>query len=175
MRRGKWEVRAFYIPHVPPPPPCQGWYEYETFTRFICILDHSSNNMQWLVRSSVVLNRSAVNNMYTDMCSPLGAWSRDRWYCVHCFLSSIQTVYSQVDSQTADGSDHSYRLSIHQSTWIHVHTVWSPNFRYFALLAIESSTTHLFQKRSVLFLQQYLLKGKSSSAKCVILSHPSEN
>ena len=55
--------------------------------------------------------------------SLLGAWSRDWWYCVYCLLSSIQTVYSQADSQTADGSDHSLRLSLHQSTWLHVHKV----------------------------------------------------
>lgn len=53
-----------------------------------------------------------------------GAWRWHWWYCVHCFLSSIQTVYSQAYSQTADGSDHSHRLSLHQSTWLHVYKVW---------------------------------------------------
>lgn len=53
-----------------------------------------------------------------------GTWSWHWWYCVDCFLSSIQTVYSQADSQTTHGSDHTHRLPIHQSTWLHVHKVW---------------------------------------------------
>lgn len=62
--------------------------------------------------------------LYIMSLSFLGAWSWNWWYCVYCFLSSVQTVYSQADSQTADGTDHSHRLSIHPSTWLHVYKVW---------------------------------------------------
>ena len=63
------------------------------------------------LRNTVVVMCSDVLDSVSS--SLTGSWSWDWRYCVDCFLSSIQTVHSQADTQTADGSDHSHRLSVH--------------------------------------------------------------
>lgn len=53
----------------------------------------------------------------------VGAWSWCWWNCINSFLSPVQVVHIKTYQKTAQWVDNTCRLTLYQSTGLHVHQV----------------------------------------------------
>lgn len=86
-----------------------------------------------------------------------GCW----WHCFQCILLALQTIYIEANKKASYWTDNSSGLSLHQSSWLHVHQVsiyfYSLFIVAFSIIYISSVIFYLILSFALLFLKLFFM------------------